>query len=755
MVRRAKPPEADTREDLENTSELPSLNVAAYEEQLAHNGDAGEFLDAGPELDIGRQLPVLPAAETLQDIDAWITAQDARSHAYQRSLEELHRSRAEAQARAESLAIELGVAQQALHSALSRANEKEREALDKATAANGADSHSELLQQELADLRRELAASRQRLSDSDEVLRQLRESQAARENAYAGLQEHHEALSQTARERPGQVAQLERVLAEQQTAVTGLQAELARRNQHIDTLQSTGAAHHSAATQLAQERDELSRHVAMLVENARSNTWRRGFWDCLWQEQDHKIAELSAQCQRAESARSELHGALNSTSAELAARESTIAQLHTQDQTQHAALEELGATRTRELQEVITIGETLAAEFKALEERHRVSVETLATREAELSAARTAQDELTGKLSTLEGDAALHGARIAELEAQIGSLGETLQRQTEAAQQAHELRLTRERELTEAAQQADELRLAHERELIESAQQANDLRLTRERELTEAQARASALESRLETTLQQLSEHAQRSQASQAELANTGALLASGEERRRALEQEAAAQMERMVQLQSELAAVQSAAQDTESAKQSREKELERLREAQQREVERAAALESAQRDLTLELERTRGALDERDLQVRRLERYANNSAQVLNRIQLGMQRGAGVRAPDKETTEYQASLVPMGEDAAPAVPLGRRTVIGRAPGNDVCLMDTSVSRRHAAVTIGPNGAFIEDLRSINGVKLNQRRVRVAQLSDGDVIELGAKSFRFTMARGRPRAETG
>jgi pSer/pThr/pTyr-binding forkhead associated (FHA) protein len=88
--------------------------------------------------------------------------------------------------------------------------------------------------------------------------------------------------------------------------------------------------------------------------------------------------------------------------------------------------------------------------------------------------------------------------------------------------------------------------------------------------------------------------------------------------------------------------------------------------------------------------------------------------------------------------------LVRLDDSDAPALPLGRHTTIGRAPESDLCLKDSSVSRRHAVVTIGPRGAFIEDIRSVNGVTVNRQRIRHARLADGDVIELGLRRFRFT-----------
>lgn len=696
MVRQVRPPEAETPDDLDNTSELPCLDVATYEEEeLTRNGSLVESFDTSSAAEAVRLAPVLSPADKLQDIEAWIAAQDARSQAYQRSLEELQRSRAQALARAENLAIELEVAQQALHTALCRANDGERVAVDKSLAAPAAESPAELPQHELAETRRDFAANLQRLSAADGELRELRE-------------------------------------------------ELARRQEHIGMLQSAGAAGHSVAAQMAKERDALAGRLAVLLEQAQSGAWRRSFWECLWQEQEQRLAELSAQYATAEAERTALRSTLERTGADLAARESTIVHLQAHDATQHAALEELGATRDKELHEVRSSGETIGTEFKALEERHRVSVEALAAREAEVTAARAAQQDLSEKVRRLEE---LGATRDRELH-EVRSSGETVAAQFKALEERHhtsvEALAAREAEVStaraaqydlgekvrslEGSEAAHTARIAELEKLVgsftealqrqtEAAQHAHEQLLARDRELIEAHGHAGALESRLETTLQQLAAQAARSQASEAELA-----------------------------------AARSAVSDTESQRQARERELAQLRDVQQQEAARAEALEKEQRDLALELERARGALDERDLQVRRLERFASSSAQMLNRIHTGIQRGGTSPTPDKEASEHLASLVPIGDANAAVVLLGRRTVIGRAPGNDVCLNDGSVSRRHAAVTIGSNGAFIEDLRSINGVKLNERRVRVAQLADGDVIELGAKKFRFTSTRHTARA---
>jgi DNA-binding NtrC family response regulator len=71
----------------------------------------------------------------------------------------------------------------------------------------------------------------------------------------------------------------------------------------------------------------------------------------------------------------------------------------------------------------------------------------------------------------------------------------------------------------------------------------------------------------------------------------------------------------------------------------------------------------------------------------------------------------------------------------------GERVVIGRGDEAGLQVLDKSVSRLHAAVTLGRGGApaTVEDLKSSNGVRVNGRLIRGRhELSPGDVIEIGA-----------------
>jgi hypothetical protein len=267
----------------------------------------------------------------------------------------------------------------------------------------------------------------------------------------------------------------------------------------------------------------------------------------------------------------------------------------------------------------------------------------------------------------------------------------------------------------------------------------------RERELADEQARAGALQAELQAAMLHATAQSAAAVSTEAALKMHLGQLAASQERLANFEQQATHQSERLANLHAELAHAKALAEQGEAARRPLENELARVRTELQRELERTSSLDAAQQKLTLELARARGAMDERELQLRRLERHATSSAQLLSRIRVGIERGNPNRRP--ETPEFQddgATLIPLDDSDAPPLTLGRHTTIGRSRASDLCLTDTSISRRHAVVTIGPKGAFIEDLGSANGVTVNRQRLRHARLTDGDVIGLGLKRFRFT-----------
>lgn len=76
--------------------------------------------------------------------------------------------------------------------------------------------------------------------------------------------------------------------------------------------------------------------------------------------------------------------------------------------------------------------------------------------------------------------------------------------------------------------------------------------------------------------------------------------------------------------------------------------------------------------------------------------------------------------------------------------------LIGRLPECDVTLEDPSVSRRHARLQREDGAWVVEDLGSTNGLKVNGRDVRRAELAHGDLVCLGSVELKFSVESYAP-----
>ena len=77
----------------------------------------------------------------------------------------------------------------------------------------------------------------------------------------------------------------------------------------------------------------------------------------------------------------------------------------------------------------------------------------------------------------------------------------------------------------------------------------------------------------------------------------------------------------------------------------------------------------------------------------------------------------------------------------------GERIVIGRHPGCDVVIEAPAVSRQHAAVSLVDGEAFVEDLQSRNGTRLNGRTLAGRQrLQHGDEVQICGQRIVFSSA---------
>lgn len=64
-------------------------------------------------------------------------------------------------------------------------------------------------------------------------------------------------------------------------------------------------------------------------------------------------------------------------------------------------------------------------------------------------------------------------------------------------------------------------------------------------------------------------------------------------------------------------------------------------------------------------------------------------------------------------------------------------TSTGRNPSSDIFLDDVTVSRRHAEVLREGDRFVVKDAGSLNGTYVNRERVDVAELSNGDELQIG------------------
>jgi FHA domain/von Willebrand factor type A domain len=94
------------------------------------------------------------------------------------------------------------------------------------------------------------------------------------------------------------------------------------------------------------------------------------------------------------------------------------------------------------------------------------------------------------------------------------------------------------------------------------------------------------------------------------------------------------------------------------------------------------------------------------------------------------------------------AVLELLGEPGSRFEMVKRSINIGRRQDNDLTLGNGSVSGYHATIHRKNDGSFvITDRDSENGVAINDEEVKIAELKDGDEVDLGEVRFRFNVVK--------
>jgi adenylate cyclase len=74
---------------------------------------------------------------------------------------------------------------------------------------------------------------------------------------------------------------------------------------------------------------------------------------------------------------------------------------------------------------------------------------------------------------------------------------------------------------------------------------------------------------------------------------------------------------------------------------------------------------------------------------------------------------------------------------------LKQETTIGRSKDNDIVLLDQSVSRKHAKITLTGQGPLLSDLGSFNGTMVNEALIQSVLLKHEDIIKIGLNTLAY------------
>jgi chromosome segregation ATPase len=711
--------------DLDQTEELPVLDIVAYESTMPEI-----HADAADSSTTGRMprpsAPRAPAADTpdvtetdgLLDVERWIASKTAELRALHGELNETRRAGSRADERVNALTRELCAASGTVTTLEARVAELE--------TALGAQTHdNEAAREQHAAAQAELSSLRDQLAGH---LARATTSEGALEHAQAQLQEHigrltaleqsHQTTTQERERLAEEVRRTESALAERTQSEQALRTAVTEGERKTQELATQLGQQSAQATRLAAELAEHKERLTRTLERLTTRERYRTVYETMFHDLDTQLDGYRAQNSVLEVRVRELTGAAASLTAKGANQATAITALEATAQRQSATLSEREAALASLNDDAGKLRATVAEQATRLEEAARVleqrtsaHAEAITTLKAELDAGQSDRERLARQSAELAHE--LESAR-GDLGRIQGSLIEAMQRVTTLGNAESEAATARDRL---------EVVLA---ELRERAANADS-------ELTAARATIGELNG---TVLSQ-----------QAERESSARLY---EEERTAQSQLVSALREQVDSLTEEL----------------EKPDLERLEltersDALAQELAKqnahVARLDALVHELRTTVQRQREDLEDRDRQIRRLARLASSSTYALGRVQSSIDSlGPLATPPVLEAASNGASvLTRIDGDHNESFVIRRRTNIGRATENDLRLQARFVSRRHAVVIPGPQSARIEDLDSANGVIVNGKRVPQATLKHGDIVMLGMAEFRYTVAAVAEDASEG
>lgn len=667
---------------LDATDQLPPLDVAAYEAEIAareaaapppsdvtETGSDGSAAE-GPDDSETAAGPQVADTDLMVEVERWIVQKSEELRAQQVALRVAQRERTAGVARADALSRELGATSAGLEALNDRVRvlddelTREREAAHRrATDLDQAQREAASLGQELTDMR--AAAERQSaaLAAAAALLQQRSESLEA-------LQSTHAALLADRQRAASELSELESRLQDSEARERNAQRTIEAQNHaHAELVQRTQDETH-LRERLHAERERLQAQLASSLERLQNREAYRAIHESTIRELDDELAGATRRAAEQEARANQLAAELEVRERWLedAVRERDEARrshdtVVTQQAIERDAGEQVRSALESRLAELTTEhagarGQLVAAEAALMDSQRRAEAQVLAS-----------------------GTAA---ERVRELEVQIASLDEELVNARLEVARGHaslaDLTAGLERSQTTLAEQS---RLLEERESVARTTDAGHA------ELVELIA---ALRGQIEELTARLATPTEEHRAL--------------EERVVALTREAAESDFRRVRLESMNVQLRATLKKLHASLAERDAEL-----------RRAARITSTN---AYALGRVQSSINELSQDPTESEDApAETQASILTRIDGGKNHSFVLRA---------------------------RTTIGRNPDNDLSLTMRSVSRHHAVLIPAFRSALLQDLGSTNGVLVNKRRVRCARLEHGDVITLGEARFRYTVA---------
>jgi chromosome segregation ATPase len=680
--------------DLEVTAELPVLDVATYEANVASAAAATTGTHA---------VAANTAHDPLSATDTWhIPAPALRKAATSDAANTvIDENRARLEVNLQALSATLRDVEERLTRKGERLIEIEK-ALELAIAErNGTEQRARALTDEVARAEAASATAQARVAELQKVLHDRQVADDARQARDA---EVHAQLVERNKQIQSQLASSGR----------DFEAKLAASHRDFETRFAT---HAQVVARVEKELNEARERNTEYLETLTSNEGRRSVFEDLIATLEDDIEQRDARVSHLEGALSRHTGHESELQSELRERVARVAALDKQVSALSAALAQRTEQQTDGERTRATLQQTINALNGTLAERNdRVKV-----LEGTVSQQTTTAAQLRSELERAAAERAQLVAGAATLEAALKA-ATARGDQVEGVARAAQVRLDE----FDASAPAQRRRI----EQLES-------------EIAAVRAELQSSSSALQTAGVERNEHVAR--------------ITAGDARIQELERRVADQQEVVRQLQAESNASMARAKELENDLRAAEEALNRLEAEARGKGARVDELEKINSEWRATVEEARHAIADRDGLIERLEQETAASAVLVGHIQKSITRLDSDTPQAREPAADGATRLLIRTDADTEVVhvLGRKTTVGRTPDNDLQIDAKFISRHHAVILAGPAHAIIEDLNSTNGVTVNNRRITRQPLKDGDSVVIGKTQFRFVVRAARNTAPAG